>query len=88
MRKESERLQILEFLKSRALSDPFTKPVEVKYLMKSKITLQEKQRHMKEEVKYGPMSCTTMKGSHALFRLKKIMLTLMQKSMVITSFLI
>ena len=77
MRKESERLQILEFLKSQALSGPFTKPVEVKYFMKSNITLQEKQRHVKEEVKYGPMSCTTMKVPHTLFRLKKIMLNLM-----------
>ena len=88
MRKESERLEILEFLKSQALPGPFTKPVEVKSFMKSNITLQEKQRRMNEEVKYSRMSRTTMKESHALFRLKKIMLTLMQKSMLITSFLI
>ena len=88
LRKESERLEILEFLKSQALPGPFTKPVEVKSFMKSNITLQEKQRRMKKEIKYAHMSCATMKESHALFRLKKIMLTLMQKSMLVTSILI
>ena len=39
--------------------------------MKSNITVQEKQRRMKKEVKYACMSCTTVKESHALFRLKK-----------------
>ena len=88
LRKESERLEILEFLKSQALPGPFTKPVEVKSFMKSNTTLQEKQRRMKKEVKYAHVSCATMKESHALFRFKKIMLTLMQKSMLVTSILV
>ena len=50
------------------LPDPVTKPVEVKSFMKSNITLQG---HMKKEVKYARMSCTSMKESHVLFRLKK-----------------
>ena len=37
--------------------------------MKSKTY--ERQRRMKKEVKYDRMSCTTVKESHALFRLKK-----------------
>ena len=41
LRKESERLKILEFLKSQALPAPFKKPVEVKFFMKSNITLQK-----------------------------------------------
>ena len=67
LRKESERLEILEFLKSQALPGPFTKPTEVKSFMKSNITLQEKQRRIKIEVKYASMSCTTMSLMH-LFR--------------------
>ena len=42
LRKESERLEILEFLKSQSLPDCFTKPVEVKSFMKSNIAPQEK----------------------------------------------
>ena len=53
------------------MPSPFTKPVKVKPFMKSNLTPQEKQRHMKEDVKYDPMSCTTLKESHALFRLIK-----------------
>ena len=64
MRKESERLEILEFLKLQALPGPFTKPIEVRSFMKSNITKKEKQRHIKK-VKYACISCTTMKGSHA-----------------------
>ena len=75
-------------MKLQVLPRLFTKPVDVKSFMKSNITVQEKQRRMKKEVKYDRMSRTTMKESHALFRLKKIMLTLMQKSMLITSSLI
>ena len=71
LRKESERLEIREFLKSQALAGRFTKPAEVKSFMKSNKTLQEKQRRMKKEVKYARMSCTTMKESDALFRFKK-----------------
>ena len=33
--------------------------------------LQEKQMHMRKEIKYGHMPRTAMKESHALFRLKK-----------------
>ena len=71
LRKDSDRLEILEFLKSQALPDPFTKPIEVKSFMKSNITPQEQQRRMKKEVKYARMSCTSMKESHAFFRSKK-----------------
>ena len=71
LRKDSDRLEILEFLKSQALPDPFTKPIEVKSFMKSNITPQEQQRRMKKELKYARMSCTSMKESHAFFRSKK-----------------
>lgn len=50
LRKESKRLK---YLKSQALPGPFTKPVKVKSFIKFNITLQEKQRHMKKEVKYA-----------------------------------
>ena len=58
-------------MKSQALPGPFTKPVEVKSFMKFNIKLQEKQRRIQKEAKYARMSCTAMKESHALFRLKK-----------------
>ena len=58
-------------MKLQVLPRLFTKPVDVKSFMKSNITVQEKQRRMKKEVKYDRMSCTTVKESHALFRLKK-----------------
>ena len=49
LRKESERLKILEFLKSQALSGRFIKPTEVKSFTKSNITIHEKQRHIKKK---------------------------------------
>ena len=63
MRTGSEILETLDILKSLALLDPFTKSIEVKFYMKSNITLQEKQSCMKKELKYALMSCSTRKES-------------------------
>ena len=70
LRKESEQLELLEFLKLQEFPGPFTKPTEVKEFMQSDLRPEEKQKRLKKEVKYARMSCTTMKETHSVFRLK------------------
>ena len=50
-------MKSIEFLKSQTLSGPFTKQIEFKFFMKSNITLQEKQRCMRKEVKHAMLVC-------------------------------
>ena len=65
------RLELLEFLKLQEFPGSFTKPTEVKEFMQSDLRPEEKQKRLKKEVKYARMSCTAMKETHSVFRLKK-----------------
>ena len=62
-RKDSERLELLKFLKMQKIPGPFTKPTEVKKFMQSDLRPEEKQKGMKTNVKYAHMAMHHNEGN-------------------------
>ena len=72
LKKESERYELLEFLKEQVVPGPSTNPEEIALYMKnSALSYKQKQERMRKEVKYARITCSYLKPTAAVFRLTR-----------------
>ena len=72
LKKESERYELLEFLKEQVVPGPSTNPEEIALYMKnSALSYKQKQERMRKEVKYARITCSYLKPPAAVFRLTR-----------------
>ena len=72
LKKDTQKYELLENLKSQNIPGPFTNPQEIKsYLSKTSESDIEKRDRMRKEVKYARITCSFMKPTASVFRLTR-----------------
>lgn len=68
---ESEKYEILDYLKSQPIPGPFTKPSEITNVMNLCTDNDYKNKRLRKEVKYARMTSSYLKPTAAVFRLTR-----------------
>ena len=69
-KKEASHLKDLEFLKSQSMTGPFTSREDIQAFMNLCVESKENNNRMYREVRFGRMTCLSLKETSSVFRLR------------------